>query len=229
MLPDCVEIATAPKPEAAVIWLHGLGADGHDFEPLVPALHSFLPCAVRFVFPHAPVRAVTINSGMPMRAWYDIVAFDRHAPQDLAGIRQSAAAIQALIGRETARGIDTSRIILAGFSQGGAMILHTGVRLAAPVAGLLALSCYLLESARLAECQPPSARAPVFLAHGEADEVLPLAYGEQARDALLAAGYQVEWHRYRVGHGVAPEEIDDIGRWLRRRLARAERPQARSH
>ena len=219
MLPECVELATGPKPEAAIIWLHGLGADGHDFEPLVPELAPFLPCDVRFVFPHAPMRALTVNGGMPMRAWYDIVAFDRHAPQDEAGMRQTDAAIQALIARESARGIDASRLVLAGFSQGGAMILYSGVRLDVPVAGLLALSCYLLEPARLtAARQAQSARAPVFLAHGNADEVLPLAYGEQARDALLAAGYSVEWHRYRMGHGVAPEEIGDIGRWLQRRL-----------
>jgi len=221
MTPDCIEVTTGDAPTASVIWLHGLGADGHDFEPIVPELRKFLPCATRFVFPNAPVRPVTANGGYAMRAWYDIVSFDRSAPQDAAGIRHSQQAILQLIQRENERGIGTDRVVLAGFSQGGAMALHSGVRLAQPLAGIMALSCYLLEPARFAaEHQAATLSVPVFMAHGDYDNVLPVAVGESARDHLVAAGYSVEWHRYPMPHSVAPQEIADIGRWLARVLAR---------
>ena len=220
MLPACVEVATGEEPRASVIWLHGLGADGHDFEPIVAELGDALPCATRFVFPHAPVRAVTVNGGYAMRAWYDIVSFDRSAPQDLGGIRESHESVEALIRRENERGIGADRIVLAGFSQGAAMALYSGVRLSQPLAGMLALSCYLLEPGRLAdEAAPASLSVPVFMAHGEHDTVLPIALGERARDLLLAAGYAVEWHRYAMAHSVVPEEIGAIARWLARVLA----------
>lgn len=220
MLSECVETSTGPAPAASVIWLHGLGADGHDFEPVVPVLQPFLPCATRFVFPHAPVRPVTINGGYAMRAWYDILSFDRAAPQDLAGIRESHHAVLQWIHAENARGIGTDRIVLAGFSQGGAMALYSGVRLAQPLAGIMGLSCYLLEPARFpAEHHPVTLSVPVFLAHGDFDNVLPLELGERARDQLASAGYGVEWHRYAMPHSVSPEELDDIGRWLGRALA----------
>ena len=219
-LPDCVEVETAPSPRATVLWLHGLGADGHDFEPVVPELQRHLPVATRFVFPHAPVRPVTVNGGYAMRAWYDILSFDRNAPQDAAGIHRSHQVIAALLAREVSRGVPHERIVLAGFSQGGAMALYSGVRQATPLAGILALSCYLLEPARFdAEREAATLHTPVFLAHGEFDNVLPLALGERARERLEQAGYGVEWHQYRMPHSVMPEEIVHIGRWLARVLA----------
>lgn len=222
MLPECIETTTGDAPVASVIWLHGLGADGHDFAPIVPTLKSFLPCAARFVFPHAPVRPVTINGGYAMRAWYDILGFDRTAPQDLAGIRDSHQTILQLLEREKERGIGPGRVVLAGFSQGGAMALYSGVRLAEPLAGIMGLSCYLLEPARFpSEHQPATRSTPVFLAHGDQDEILPVMLGENARAQLAAAGYGVEWHRYAMPHSVVPEEIADIGRWLSRVLAAA--------
>lgn len=217
---EYVEVTTGTEPAASVIWLHGLGADGHDFEPLVPELQSFLPCATRFIFPHAPVRPVTINGGYAMRAWYDIPSFDRMAQQDEAGIRQSHQTVMEYISAENARGIATNRIVLAGFSQGGAMALYSGVRLSQPLAGIMGLSCYLLQAEQLmAERQPATLTSPVFIAHGDFDPILPPAMGEHARDHLSAAGYAVEWHRYPMPHSVAPQEIADIGRWLAKVLA----------
>lgn len=220
-LPETVEITTGAAVSASVLWLHGLGADGHDFEPVVPELQAFLPAPTRFVFPHAPVRPVTVNGGYAMRAWYDIVSFDRNAPQDAAGIAQSHRTIEALLAREVERGVPRSRIVLAGFSQGGAMALYSGVRQAEPLAGILALSCYLLEPARFdAELQPATLRTPVFLAHGEYDNVLPLSLGERARGRLEQAGFAVEWHQYPMPHSVSPDEIAHIGAWLARVLAK---------
>lgn len=213
-----VEFETGPAPQRAVIWLHGLGADGHDFVPIVPELG--LKMAVRFVFPHAPLRAVTLNQGHRMRAWYDIVGLDRRAVQDEAGIRESAAQVNALIERECARGIAADRIVLAGFSQGGAIALHTGLRRTAPLAGIMALSTYLpLESALADEQEAASAAVPIFMAHGTADPVLACALGEHSRDVLQAMGYPVEWHAYPMGHQVCVEEIRAIGAWLARVLA----------
>lgn len=212
-----VEVETGPAPERAVIWLHGLGADGHDFEPIVPELG--LELAVRFVFPHAPVRPVTLNQGYRMRAWYDITGLDRRALQDEAGIRQSARQVEALIARENARGVPSDRIVLAGFSQGGAIALHAGLRQASPLAGVMALSTYLpLEQAFAKERAPASATVPVFMAHGSADPVLAAALGEHSRDLLQQLGYPVEWHAYPMGHQVCLEEIRAIAAWLGRVL-----------
>jgi phospholipase/carboxylesterase len=210
---DGIEITTAPDPRLTVLWLHGLGADGHDFEPIVPELRLSLP--VRFIFPHAPVRPVTINGGMAMRAWYDILGFDRRSKEDSAGIRASAAAVAALIDREVERGMPSDRIVLAGFSQGGAIALHTALREARPLAGLLALSTYLPLAATLAdERSSANARIPLFMAHGKDDGVLPLKLAESSRGALEALGYAVDWHVYPMAHSVCIEEVGAISAWL---------------
>ena len=210
---DAIEITTGPKPRLAVLWLHGLGADGHDFEPIVPELGLSVP--VRFVFPHAPVRPVTINGGMAMRAWYDILGFDRRAREDAAGIRASAAAVTELVDREIERGMSSDRIVLAGFSQGGAIALHTALREPRPLGGVLALSTYLPLAATLAsERSAANARLPLFMAHGTDDGVLPLQLAETARGALEALGYAVEWHAYPMAHSVCLEEVGAIGAWL---------------
>jgi phospholipase/carboxylesterase len=210
---DAVERETGPAPGLAVIWLHGLGADGHDFEPIVPELG--LGIAVRFVFPHAPVRPVTINGGMAMRAWYDILGFDRRAREDDAGIRASATAVTELIDAQVERGMRTERIVLAGFSQGGAIALHTALREPRPLAGVMALSTYLPLAGHLAaERSEANARLPIFMAHGTADNVLPLALGETSRRALEAQGYAVDWHVYPMAHSLCVEEISAIGAWL---------------
>jgi phospholipase/carboxylesterase len=207
---ETIEIETGPAPRAAVIWLHGLGADGHDFESIVPELA--LPTAVRFVFPHAPVQPVTINGGARMRAWYD-VTHDRR--QDIEGIRASQARVEALIARERRRGIVARALVLAGFSQGGAIALHTGLRHSERLAGLLALSTYLPLSETLEqEASPANRGLPIFMAHGTHDPVLPLSWAEHSRDRLVALGYRVEWHEYPMPHSVCGEEIVDISRWL---------------
>ncbi|MDC8758605.1 alpha/beta hydrolase [Janthinobacterium fluminis] len=215
-----IEIETAPNPAAAVIWMHGLGADGNDFVPLVRELDlSGLP-GIRFVFPHAATMPVTINGGYVMRAWYDIVATDLTRREDEAGLRASQAQIEALIAREKARGIPAQRIVLAGFSQGCAMALQTGLRHPEPLAGLLCLSGYLpLADKTAAERHPAGQHAPIFLAHGTADPVVPLLRASQSREALQALGYQVEWHDYPMQHSLCQDEVDDIGAWLRRVLA----------
>jgi len=210
---DSLEITTGDSPELSLLWLHGLGADGHDFEPIVPELGLTFP--VRFVFPHAPVRAVTINGGMAMRAWYDILGFDRRAKEDAVGIRASAAAVAELIDREIERGMASERIVLAGFSQGGAIALHTALREPRPLAGVLALSTYLPLAASLAsERSAANSGVPIFMAHGTGDTVLPLSLAETSRAALLALGYAVEWHAYPMAHSVSMEEISAIGAWL---------------
>jgi len=214
-----VEVETGPEPRAAVIWLHGLGADGHDFEPAVPALVAPGLPALRFVFPHAPLRAVSLNAGARMRAWYDIHGLDRHTAQDESGVRASDAAIRALIRRENDRGIPTRRIVLAGFSQGGAMALYTGTRLAEPLAGIIGLSCYLLLAGSFeAERQAANQATPIFLAHGSFDAVVDTRWGEETRALLVAAGYAVEWHSYPMPHSVSPEELAAIARFLQRVL-----------
>jgi phospholipase/carboxylesterase len=208
-----LEITTGDAPELAVIWLHGLGADGHDFEPIVPELGLRFP--VRFVFPHAPVRPVTINGGMAMRAWYDILGFDRRAKEDAAGIRASAAAVAELVDREIERGMASDRIVLAGFSQGGAIALHTALRSPQRLAGVLALSTYLpLASTLAGERSGANAAIPIFMAHGTADDVLPLALAETSRGVLEALGYAVEWRAYAMAHSVCLEEVSAAGAWL---------------
>ena len=216
---DTVEVETGANPRHAVIWLHGLGADGHDFEPIVPEL-GLRDLPVRFVFPHAPTRPVTINQGHVMRAWYDIRGLDRQSGQDEEGIGQSAAQVEALLRREHDRGIAQGRIVLAGFSQGGAIALHAGLRQRTPLAGVMALSTYLPMAERFAdERAPESAGVPVFMAHGTADPVLPVSLGQGSRDYLQGLGYAVEWHDYPMAHQVCLEEIHAIAAWLRRVLA----------
>jgi phospholipase/carboxylesterase len=210
---ETIEIETAPVPTAAVIWLHGLGADGHDFEPIVPELDLPKSTAVRFIFPHAPVRPVTINGGARMRAWYDVTG---DGQQDAAGIRASQAHVEALIARELGRGIPARAVVLAGFSQGGAMALHTGLRHPARLAGVVALSSYLpLPETLEQEMSQANRDVPIFMAHGTQDPLIPLSWAVRSRDRLAALGYAVEWHEYPMPHSVCAEEIADIGRWLR--------------
>jgi phospholipase/carboxylesterase len=205
----------AAAADAAVVLMHGLGADGHDFESLVPELRLPASPSVRWVFPHAPVRPVTINGGHRMRAWYDIVAIDRRAAEDEAGVRQSADTIGALVRRERDRGIAAERIVLAGFSQGGAMALFTALRWPERLGGVVALSCYLPLAASLAaEAHPANAALSVFLAHGTLDPIVPPYLGEGSRDLLRSRGYEVEWHTYPMPHAVCAPEIDDLRAWL---------------
>lgn len=214
-----VEIEPAVPATATVIWLHGLGADGHDFEPVVPELGLPAGHAIRFVFPHAPRRPVSVNGGFVMRAWYDILGFDGPVTEDAAGIRASAVQIGTLIARENARGIADDRIVLAGFSQGAAMTLHAGLRHPRRLAGLLALSGYLpLATTLAAERSPANAGTPVFLAHGEIDAVVRFPRGTATREALQRLGWQPEWHDYPIGHEVCWEELRDIGAFLQRVL-----------
>ena len=219
---ETVELNPTASPVGTVIWLHGLGADGHDFEPIVPELGLPSSLPLRFVFPHAPVRPVTLNGGMAMRAWYDILGLDREARQDEAGIRDSAAAIEALIAAELERGFSADQIVLAGFSQGGAIAVFTALRYPARLAGLIALSTYLpLEPQLAAERHAANAGSRVLVAHGEFDTTLPLAYGEQLRDALAGFGHAVEWHQYPMAHAVCAEEIAAIREYLLRAFAPA--------
>ncbi|MBV8805747.1 MAG: carboxylesterase, partial [Sinobacteraceae bacterium] len=212
---DAVEIETGRQPIGAVIWLHGLGADGHDFAPIVPQLVSPDERALRFVFPHAPIRPVTLNGGMAMRAWYDIVSLDRRAHQDEAGIRASGAIVDELIRRENQRGIPTQRIVLGGFSQGGAISLFAGPRYPEKLAGIMGLSCYmLLEDLLPAERTRVNFQTPVFLAHGTQDPVVDIQRGTEAKQLLEAGGYPVEWHTYPMPHSVCPQEAEDIAAWL---------------
>lgn len=213
---ECVEINTADNPEYAVIWMHGLGADGHDFEPIVPYLGIPPGLAVRFVFPNALRRPVTVNNGAVMRAWYDIKELGSTSRgQDEAGIRHSAAAISALIDRQIELGIPASYIVVAGFSQGGAMALHVGLRYPKALAGIMSLSAYLLFSDKLqAEHAEANAQTPVFIGHGTQDPVVPFFLGEAARKDLENGKWPVEWHSYPIPHSVSQPEITDIGRWL---------------
>jgi phospholipase/carboxylesterase len=212
---DGIEIETGPNPSHAVIWLHGLGADGNDFAVIVPELRLPATPAVRFIFPHAPVQPVTINGGMRMRAWYDIRVMDLVRQEDAAGIRRSEAAVRALIARENARGVPTSRIVLAGFSQGCAVTLHTGLRLQEKLAGMMGLSGYLpLLDTAAAERQAANADTPIFLAHGEYDPVVDISRAIASRDALLALGHDVRWRTYPMQHSVCGEEIGDIRAFL---------------
>lgn len=212
-----VVIETGHHPDATVIWLHGLGADGHDFEPIIPALGLPASLSLRFIFPHAPVMPVSINGGMQMRAWYDLIPADTETGMrsDAAGIRGSSAYVHGLIAEQVAGGIDVGRIILAGFSQGGVIALHTGLRCDKTLGGIMALSTYLgLPETLAAEADSANKVTPIFMAHGTGDEVLPMAMGARSRDALIDAGYDVAWHEYAMPHSVCPEEIADISRWL---------------
>jgi phospholipase/carboxylesterase len=216
---ETVEIEPRRPADAAVLWMHGLGADGHDFESLVPELRLQAELAVRFVFPHAPIRPVTINGGQRMRAWYDIAGFDRRAPQDEAGIRESAAAIGALVRRERERGIGAERIVVAGFSQGGAMALFVGPRWPERLGGVMALSSYLLLPDTLAEeAHPANVATAFFQAHGSFDTVVPQPLGEQARETLRALGYDVDWRSYPMPHSLCAQEVEDVREFLLRAL-----------
>ena len=212
-LPETVEITTGAEPSGSVIWLHGLGADGHDFEPIIPELRLPESLSLRFVFPHAPVRPVTLNNGMAMRAWYDIISLDRNGPVDAAGINESSALLESLIAREEQRGINPGRIVLAGFSQGGAIAINTVLRSGRKLAGLMALSTWLALPETL-QADSVDASTPVFMAHGRFDPMIPMQYGRSAADALVDAGFDVDWHDYPMAHAVCPQEIDDIRNWL---------------
>jgi phospholipase/carboxylesterase len=215
-----IERTIGAEPRFSVIWLHGLGADGHDFEPIVAELG--LRGDYRFVFPHAPIRPITINAGMPMRAWFDILALDRNVGEDDVGIRASAAAVESLIDAEIARGIPARAIVLAGFSQGGALALHVALRESRPLAGALALSCFLPLARTLPhEKNAANQDLPIFMAHGTADPVIGLGFAETSRDLLAAEGYRVEWRTYPMGHSVSAAEVRDIAVWLARRYAHA--------
>lgn len=217
---DAIERETGPAPSWSVIWLHGLGADANDFVPLVPELLRPNWPAIRFVFPNAPVRAVTINNGVRMRAWYDIVDFDLVNRADETGVLESVAQIDALIEREAARGVPASRVILAGFSQGGAVTLAAGLRRGVPLAGLVALSTYLPAVRNAAAALVPGAtRQPVFMAHGTQDPVVPLRAGEQSAQWLREAGFDVAWHPYPMPHSVCAEEVVALGDWFDARFA----------
>ena len=216
---EAVEIETGRNPTGTVLWLHGLGADGHDFAPIVPQLVESHERPLRFVFPHAPVRPVTINGGMAMRAWYDILGFNRGVPHDEVGIRASDMEVRALIQRENQRGIPTNRIVLGGFSQGGAISLFSGPRYPEKLAGIMALSCYmLLEDLLPTERTKVNYATPVFLAHGNQDPVVDFRRGLEAKQLLEAGGYPVEWHPYVMPHSVCPQEVADIANWLRKVL-----------
>jgi phospholipase/carboxylesterase len=215
---DAIEIQTAPSPDACVLWLHGLGADGNDFVPIVPEL-GLDDRAVRFVFPHAPLQPVTINAGMVMRAWYDI-SDEAIRVEDERGVRASQRHVEAFIARELERGIPVSRMVLAGFSQGGAIALHTGLRREEPLAGIMALSCYLpLATAFAAEATPSARQTPLFMAHGFADPIVPHPRALQSKIMLETLGYRIEWHDYPMPHSVCMEEVQDIAAWLRRVLS----------
>lgn len=216
---ELVEMQTTAAPERAVIWLHGLGADGYDFVPVVKELESLGAPAARYVFPHAPMMPVTINNGFVMRAWYDIRTADLAHREDEQTIRASQRAVEELIGREVQRGIPRARIVLAGFSQGAAITLQTGLRQAEPLAGLVALSGYLPLADRLAaERHPGSARVPVLMAHGTDDPVVPVSRAIHSRELLASLGYDVDWHEYPMPHSVCAEELEAIAAFLRQRL-----------
>ncbi len=221
---DCVEFETGTNPRASVVWLHGVGADGFQSEPLIRQVARSGDEPVRFVCPYAPFRSVTLCGGQRMRAWYDLRDIDRQLQQDETSIRESSAAVRLLIDREGERGIPSARIVLGGFSQGGAMALLTGTRLARPLAGIIALSCYpLLASTFASERQPANQHTPMFLAHGRSDSVIDSGIGSNMRDWLQLSGYQIEWHSYAMGHELSAAELVDVAGFVRRALSPASR------
>jgi len=212
---ETIEIETLPNPTASVIWMHGLGADGNDFVPIVDELELPAAVGIRFVFPHAPMMPVTVNNGYVMRAWYDVSFDGLDRKPDAEGIRRSQTAIEALIAREKSRGVAACNIVLAGFSQGGAITLQAGLRHAETLAGLMVLSSYLpLADTVRAEAASANARVPIFMAHGAYDQVVPIPMAERSHVALSELGYRVEWHQYPMQHSVCAQEIVDIGKWL---------------
>ena len=212
-LPECVEVTTGDSPVGSVIWLHGLGADGHDFEPIVPELALPEDLPLRFVFPHAPVRPVTINGGMSMRAWYDIVSLDAEGRADSQGVHESTAILETLIARENERGIKADKIVIAGFSMGGAIAINTALHTKHSLAGLMALSTYLPLPNEV-EGSAADRNLPIFMAHGSFDPMLPMQWGRASAERLEDAGFTIEWHDYPMAHAVCPEEIRDIRQWL---------------
>ena len=216
--PETVELTTGDNPVGSVIWLHGLGADGHDFEPIVPELRLPADLPLRFVFPHAPVRPVTINGGATMRAWYDILSLDAEGRADAAGVRESTVLLDALIEREQQRGIAADRIVVAGFSQGGAIAINAVLHAQQKLAGLMALSTYIPLPAEMA-ASGGNRDLPVFMAHGSFDPMLPMQWGNASAEQLVALGFAVEWHDYPMAHAVCAEEINDIRDWLLKVLA----------
>ncbi len=221
-----LEPGAGVAPDACVIWLHGLGADGYDFVPIVPELRLPENCMPRFVFPHAPVRPVTLNNGMRMRAWYDILGLTGDAAQDEPGIRESARLLERYIQREREAGIPTSRIVIAGFSQGGAIALHTALCHGEPLAGVLALSTYLPLQTAVGEASSANRRVPILMCHGLYDPIIAIAGAERSRDLLRARGYSVEWKQYPMQHQVCAEELADISVWLGRVLSAGTSPLA---
>jgi phospholipase/carboxylesterase len=218
---ETIEIETAPDPQACVIVLHGLGADGNDFVPIAQELDLAAVGPVRFLFPHAPVMPVTINNGYRMRAWYDILGMEMERREDEAGLRRSLAAVEELLAREKQRGISAARTVIAGFSQGCAMALLTGLRHQERLAGIAGLSGYLpLAATTAAERSDANALIPIFMAHGEHDNVIEIGRAKASRDALLALGYEVQWHEYPMAHSVCMEEVADLSRWLVKVLAK---------
>lgn len=212
---DAVILPPQSAHVASVIWLHGLGADGHDFEPIVPALDLGRDHGIKFIFPHAPLRPITINGGMVMRGWYDVRAPDLTRQEDEAGIEESNDIMERYIEKEIDSGIPSERILLAGFSQGGAVALYCGLRYPKPLAGILALSTYLPLQQRLSkEMSDANKKTPIFMAHGSVDPLIPLHQGETANRQLRDAGYEIEWHTYPIPHAVSPDEISDIGVWI---------------
>ena len=210
-----VEIEPKGAARSSVIWMHGLGADARDFEPIVPELHLPDGLGIRFVFPNAPIRPVTVNGGMRMRAWYDVLSMDLPRQEDPDGVYASERAIHELLEREKRRGIPAERIVLAGFSQGGAMALHTGLRYPERLAGILALSCYIPLASKLnSERRLANQQTPIFMAHGDYDAIIPMRYGQQGAESLENLGYKVAWQDYGMGHEVCWEEIRDIAKWL---------------
>ena len=211
--PETVEVLTGENPQGSVIWLHGLGADGHDFEPIVAELRLPKELLLRFVFPHAPVQPVTINGGMAMRSWYDIVSFDSEGRADRAGVLASSDLLEGLIAREIDRGIAPEKIVIAGFSQGGAVAIHTALQTEHPIAGLMALSTYMAlpDDAASAVSRKD---LPIFMAHGSFDPVLRMEWGRSSADRLIEAGFAIDWHEYPMAHAVCPQEIADISHWL---------------
>ena len=219
---ETVEHETGPAPQWSVLWLHGLGADGHDFAPIVPELVRKDWPALRFVFPHAPLRAVTINNGVRMRAWYDIRDMNLANRADETGVDESVAQTEALIAREASRGIPASRVLLAGFSQGGAIALATALRRTQPLAGVIALSTYLpMAELLVKEATPMAHTQPLFMAHGQFDPVVPYSGGDFSARALRQLGFNVDWHAYPMAHQVCADEIRDLGDWMTLRFATA--------
>jgi phospholipase/carboxylesterase len=225
ILPN-ITLDTGSNPQHSIIWLHGLGADGEDFVPIAEEME--LPVAVRYIFPHAPMRPVTINGGYVMRAWYDILIAATSAElsanigrnEDVEGIRDSQAEVEKIITQEKQRGVAAKNILLAGFSQGGAVVLYSGLRHKEQLGGILALSTYLpLAQSLQAEADAAAKHTPIFMAHGRADPVIPCDFGHASAQELLRQGYALEWHDYAMPHSVCPEEISDIEQWLKRKLS----------